>query len=180
MAVDSGTAENVALTAGRRSTASRCFDDARRERAAYGLGRARRAHGHTQGKGDVMLALSFGEGLWLIIVSFLFIAYLMMLFSVIIDLFRDRDLRGGVKALWAVALIAFPLITMLVYLVVRGDGMAKRSINEQRQAQETFDSYVREVAGGGSASELATAAGLLDSGKISQDEYDKLKSKILA
>ncbi len=104
----------------------------------------------------------------------------MMLFSVIIDLFRDRELGGVAKALWAVALIAFPLITMLAYLIVRGDGMAKRSINEQRQVQDSFDSYVREVAGGGSASELAKAADLLDAGKIDAEEYAALKRKILA
>lgn len=127
-----------------------------------------------------MLAVSFGQAIWLIIVSFLFIAYLMMLFSVVIDLFRDRELGGVAKALWAVALIAFPLITMLAYLIVRGDGMAKRSVNEQRRAQESFDTYVREVAGGGSASELAKAAELLDAGKIDAEEYALLKRKILA
>lgn len=127
-----------------------------------------------------MLAVSFGQAIWLIIVSFLFIAYLMMLFSVVIDLFRDRELGGVAKALWAVALIALPLITMLAYLIVRGDGMAKRAVNEQRQAQDSFDTYVREVAGGGSASELAKAAELLDAGKIDAEEYALLKRKILA
>jgi hypothetical protein len=127
-----------------------------------------------------MLATSFGEILWLLIISMLFIAYLMMLFSVIADLFRDRELGGFAKAIWAVALIAFPLITMLVYLIVRGNGMAKRSIAQQQAAQESFDSYVRDVAGGGAAQELEKAAALLDTGKISQEEYDRLKTKILA
>jgi hypothetical protein len=127
-----------------------------------------------------MLATSFGEILWLLIISVLFIAYLMMLFSVIVDLFRDRELGGLAKAIWAVALIAFPLITMLVYLVARGDGMAKRSIAQQQAAQESFDSYVRDVAGGGAAQELEKAAALLETGKISQEEYDRLKTKILA
>ena len=127
-----------------------------------------------------MLAISFGEALWLIIISFLFIAYLMMLFSVIVDLFRDAELGGVAKAIWAVLLIFFPLITLLAYLIMRGKGMAERQMKEQVQAKERFDSYVRDVAGGGAADELAKAADLRDRGKISDDEYAALKAKILA
>lgn len=126
-----------------------------------------------------MLAVSFGEALWLIIVSFLFIAYLMMLFSVIVDLFRDRELGGVAKALWAVALIFFPLVTLLVYLVARGRGMAERTLAQQTEAQTAFDSYVRDVAGSDPATSLATASQLHDQGKISDDEYAKLKAKII-
>jgi hypothetical protein len=127
-----------------------------------------------------VLAISFGEAIWLIIISFLFITYLMMLFTVIIDLFRDRSLGGFAKAIWAVALILFPLITMLVYLVVRGKGMAERSMKEQADAKASFDSYVRDVAGGGAAAELAKAAELRDAGKIDEAEYATLKAKILS
>jgi hypothetical protein len=127
-----------------------------------------------------MLAASFGEILWLLVISVLFIAYLMMLFSVVIDLFRDHELGGLPKAIWAVALIIFPLVTMLVYLIARGDGMAKRSIAQQQAAQESFDTYIRDVAGGGAAQELEKAAALLDAGKLDQEEYERLKAKILA
>lgn len=127
-----------------------------------------------------MLAISFGEAIWLVIVSFLFISYLMMLFSVIVDLFRDRELSGVLKALWAIALIVFPLLTLLVYLVVRGKGMAERSIAQQQAAQQQVDSYIREVAGGGAASELKHAADLKASGAITDAEYEVLKAKILA
>jgi hypothetical protein len=127
-----------------------------------------------------VLAISFGEAIWLIIISFLFITYLMMLFTVIIDLFRDRSLGGLAKAVWAIGLIVFPLVTMLVYLVVRGKGMAERSMKEQADAKASFDTYVRDVAGGGAAAELAKAAELLEAGKINDTEYATLKAKILA
>jgi hypothetical protein len=127
-----------------------------------------------------MLAVSFGEALWLIIVSFLFIAYLMMLFSVIVDLFRDRELGGAAKAIWAVALIFFPLVTMLIYLIVRGGGMAERSLQQASQDKAAVDSYIREVAAVDPAASLATASQLHEQGKLNDDEYAALKAKILS
>lgn len=127
-----------------------------------------------------MLAVSFGEALWLIIVSFLFITYLMMLFSVIIDLFRDREIGGVAKAIWAILLIFFPLVTMLIYLIVRGRGMAERSIQQATQDKAAFDSYVREVAAVDPATSLATASQLHEEGKITAEEYAALKAKILS
>ncbi|MCU0260892.1 MAG: SHOCT domain-containing protein [Ilumatobacteraceae bacterium] len=124
---------------------------------------------------------SFGDIIWFIIISFFFIMYLMMLFSVIIDLFRDRELGGFAKAIWVLALLFFPLLSLLVYLIVRGKGMAERSVKEQIDQKEQFDAYVKSVSGGGSpAAELEKASALLDSGKISQAEFDALKSKILS
>lgn len=127
-----------------------------------------------------MLAISFGEALWLIIVSFLFITYLMMLFSVIVDLFRDRELSGALKAVWAIALIFFPLVTMLIYLVVRGKGMAERQMKQNADAQAAVDTYIRQVAGSDPAASLATAAQLRDEGKIDDAEFAALKAKILS
>jgi ABC-type multidrug transport system fused ATPase/permease subunit len=127
-----------------------------------------------------VLAISFGEALWLVVISFLFITYLMMLFSVIIDLFRDRELGGFAKAIWAIALIVFPLVTMLVYLIARGKGMAERSMQQQQAAKQEVDTYIREVAGGGAASELARASELRDKGALSEEEYAQLKARILA
>lgn len=126
-----------------------------------------------------MLAISFGEALWLIIVSFLFIAYLVALFSVMIDVFRDPDLGGVAKAIWVVALIIFPLITMVVYLIARGSGMADRELRGRAEAKQSFDSYVRDVAGSGIATELEKASALHESGRISDEEYAGLKAKIL-
>jgi Phospholipase_D-nuclease N-terminal/Short C-terminal domain len=127
-----------------------------------------------------MLGFDLGDAIWLVIISFFFIMYLMMLFSVVIDLFRDRELSGLMKALWVIALLFLPLLTLLVYLIVRGKGMAERSVKEQVDAKESFDAYVKSVSGGGAAAELEKAGALLDSGKISQAEFDALKAKILS
>lgn len=127
-----------------------------------------------------MLATSFGDILWLIIISFFFITYLMMLFSVIGDIFRNHEMGGVAKAIWLVLLFALPLLTLLVYVIMNGAGMAKRSMKEQQDAKAAFDDYVRQAAGtGGAASELANAKSLLDSGAITADEYAKLKAKII-
>lgn len=127
-----------------------------------------------------MLAFSIWNALWVVIVTFLFVSVLMVLFSIISDLFRDRELGGFAKAIWIIVLIIFPLIGSLIYLIARGKGMAERSIKDQQQAQEAFDSYVRDVAGGGAASELEKASALHAAGKLSDAEYAALKSKILA
>ncbi|HET6939665.1 MAG TPA: SHOCT domain-containing protein, partial [Nocardioides sp.] len=115
------------------------------------------------------------------IISFAFIAYLMVMFNIIIDLFRDKSVSGWAKALWIVCLIFFPLITALVYLIARGGGMADRSVAEARQVQADTDDYIRSVASSASpAEQIAQAKGLLDSGAITQQEFDALKAKALA
>jgi hypothetical protein len=127
-----------------------------------------------------MVAFSFWEAIWLIFVTFLFITVLMMLFSVIVDLFRDDSLSGWGKAAWIVFLIILPLIGLLIYVIARGKGMAERSAKEQVEAKQSFDAYVREVAGGGAASELEKANALHAAGKLSDEEFAQLKAKILA
>jgi len=126
-----------------------------------------------------MLAFSVWEALWVTFVAFLFISVLMMMFSVIVDIFRDHEMSGWVKAIWLICLVFFSLITLLVYMIVRGQGMAERSAKEQVEAKESFDSYVRDVAGGGAASELEKAAAMHNSGKLDDAEYAALKAKIL-
>lgn len=126
-----------------------------------------------------MLAVSFGQAIWLIIVSFVFVAYLMVLFSILVDIFGDHDLGGFVKAIWVIALIIFPILTALIYLIARGGGMARRTAARQMAAQAQMDTYIRDVAGGGAASELARAAELHNAGKISDAEYASLKAKII-
>jgi Na+-transporting methylmalonyl-CoA/oxaloacetate decarboxylase gamma subunit len=127
-----------------------------------------------------MLAFSIWNAIWVVIVAFLFITVLMMMFSVIVDIFRDQDLSGWGKAAWLLFLVVFPLLSLLVYVIVRGRGMAERSVKEQVEAKESFDAYVRDVAGGGAASELEKAAALYSSGQISDDEYEALKARILS
>ena len=118
--------------------------------------------------------------IWLFFWSFAFIAYLFALFAVIGDLFRDRKLNGWWKALWIIFLIFLPFLTVLVYLIARGNGMAERQAQVVQQAQKETDTYIKTVAGHSAADEIAKAKGLLDAGTISQQEFEQLKAKALA
>lgn len=122
---------------------------------------------------------NFWDFIWTAFVIFAFIAYLMVLFSIIGDLFRDRALGGGYKALWIIFLVIFPYITALIYLIARGKGMAERQVEQAKAAQDATNAYIRHAAGG-SASEISAAKALLDEGTISAEEYEKLKKKALA
>ncbi len=124
--------------------------------------------------------MSFWDIIWFIIVSFAFIAYLMVLFSILADLFRDQSTNGWVKAVWIICLIFVPFLTSFVYLVARGGGMAERSLRSAQDSEQATAAYVREVAGSGSpADEIAKAKTLLDSGAISEQEFSALKSRVL-
>lgn len=123
---------------------------------------------------------SFWDFLWVILVSFAFIAYLMLLFSIITDLFRDHKSSGWAKAIWVVFLIIFPFITALIYLIVKGDDMAKRSVRAAQQMQDAQDAYIRQVAGKSGPEQIADAKALLDAGTITPREFEALKSKALA
>ncbi|MBN9605699.1 MAG: SHOCT domain-containing protein [Actinomycetales bacterium] len=118
--------------------------------------------------------------IWWFLWAFVFIAYLMALFSVIGDLFRDHELKGGYKALWFVFLIFVPFLTVLVYLIARGEGMARRSNRAARQTKDEAEAYIREVAGSSPASQIAEAKSLLDAGAITKSEFETLKAKALA
>jgi hypothetical protein len=133
-----------------------------------------------QWKGGLVLAeITFLGFIWLIFISYLFIMYIVLLFNVAADLFSDKETSGVKKALWILFLFALPLLAMLVYLIVRGQGMAQRTIAKQQQAKDAADDYIRSVAGG-PAAEIEKAKGLLDSGAITQAEFDSLKAKLLA
>ena len=124
---------------------------------------------------------SFWDWFWLLIWTFVFVCYLMVLFQIIIDLFRDKDLSGWWKALWIIFLIIFPFLAALVYLIARGKGMAERRAGEMQQAQAATDQYIQSVASKGNpADQIASAKSLLDSGTITQAEFDKMKAKALA
>jgi biopolymer transport protein ExbB/TolQ len=124
--------------------------------------------------------MSFWDIVWFIIISFAFVAYLMVLFSIIGDLFRDPDESGAMKAVWIVALIFLPFLTALLYLVIRGKGMAERQVNALEQAKADQDAYIRQVAGtSGPADQIAQAKAMLDAGAINQAEYDRLKAHAL-
>lgn len=121
------------------------------------------------------------DAIWWFLTIFVFVAYLMALFAIIIDLFRDRNLSGWIKALWLVFLVFLPFLTALVYLIFRGKGMGDRAAEQAREARAASEEYVRSVAGTGSpVDEIAKAKQLLDSGAISQEEFAQLKAKALA
>jgi hypothetical protein len=129
--------------------------------------------------GNLLAAYGLGEALWTVFVIFFLVIFLMILFSIFGDLFRDHEMGGGAKALWVLALILFTPLAALIYLIVRGGGMAKRAQAAQVEAQQQFDDYVKQTAGG-SAAEIAKAKELLDAGTISQEEFDSIKSKALS
>lgn len=128
----------------------------------------------------VLADFTFGQALLVVLEVFLFAAYLMVLFTIIGDLFRDHSLSGWAKAAWVLFLILVPFLAALIYLIARGDGMRERALAQQQAAQKQFDSYVRQTAGSGSAAdELATLARLHDERKISDEEFERAKAKIV-
>ncbi len=123
---------------------------------------------------------NFWSIIWIVIWSFVFVAYLFVLFYILTDLFRDRDLSGWWKALWIIFLIFFPYLTALVYVIARGKGMSERQMAAVRQARTETDAYIRDVAGKSPAEHIADAKALLDNGTITPQEFERLKAKALA
>lgn len=114
---------------------------------------------------------------------FIFFAWFMCLFWIFGDLFRSRDIGGLAKTLWVLFIIVLPIVGMLIYLIARGHGMTQRSIDQQQEMQRYQTEYIQSVAGtsGGSASDqISSAKSLLDSGAISQSEFETIKAKALA
>lgn len=122
----------------------------------------------------------FIDVLWSMIIFFCWVVWIWMMIVILSDIFRRRDIGGWSKALWIVFLIVLPFLGVLVYLIAQHDGMAERSAQQARGQQEQFDQYVQSVAGGGAASEIERAKSLLDSGAITQPEYEAIKQKALA
>ena len=124
---------------------------------------------------------SVWDWFWFCFWIFAYVAYLFALIYILIDIFRDHTLNGWLKALWVLFLVFVPFLTALVYLIARGNSMAERSQKEYKQAQAATDAYIRQTAGSASPSdEIAKAKGLLDSGSITQQEFELLKAKALA
>jgi hypothetical protein len=123
---------------------------------------------------------SFWDFLWTGVVIFAFIAYLMILFNILADLFwRDHKTSGVVKAIWVIFLVVLPYLTAIVYLIVRGKGMTERAHEQAQQAKQQTDDYIRDAAGRSPAQEIADAKALLDAGTISETEFAALKAKAL-
>jgi Phospholipase_D-nuclease N-terminal/Short C-terminal domain len=120
----------------------------------------------------------FLDILWSMIIFFAWVIWIFMVFTILVDVFRRRDISGWAKAAWAVFLIVLPFIGALSYLIFQHDGMAERSAEQAKSQKRQADDYIRTVAGG-AATEIEKAKQLLDSGAITQDEFATLKAKAL-
>ena len=123
----------------------------------------------------------FLDVMWTMFIFFAWIIWFWLLITVFADIFRRRDTSGFAKVLWIIFVIVLPFLGVFVYLIANHEGMSERSVKEVQTQQQATDAYIRSVAGaGGAAAEIERAKGLLDSGAISQAEYDAIKAKALA
>ena len=118
--------------------------------------------------------------IWLMIVFFAFVIWIWLLITVFADIFRRRDIGGGLKALWIIFVIIAPYLGVLIYLIAEHNGMADRSEQQMKSMQKQQDDYIKSVAGSSPADQVAQAKQLLDSGAITQAEFDTMKAKALA
>jgi Phospholipase_D-nuclease N-terminal/Short C-terminal domain len=118
--------------------------------------------------------------LWTTLIFFAWVIFIWIAITVLIDVFRRHDISGWGKAAWVIFVVILPWIGVLVYLIANHDGMTERRMKEAQVSQAQFDDYVRNTAGtGGAASEIERAKQLLDSGTITQAEFDAIKAKAL-
>jgi hypothetical protein len=123
----------------------------------------------------------FLDVFWTMLVFFVWVAWFVLLFRVIGDIFRRKDIGGGAKVLWLIFVIILPYLGVFIYLIAESSGMTERDIERAEASRQQFDSYVRETASsGGAAADIEKAKVLLDNGTITQAEFDSLKAKALA
>ena len=123
----------------------------------------------------------FLDVLWTMVIFFIWILWIWLLFTVFADIFRRHDIDGVKKTLWIIFTILVPFLGVFVYLITQNVGMTERQLQRTRAEREQFDDYVRQTAGGGgAAAEIEKAKGLLDSGAITQAEFDAIKQKALS
>ena len=128
----------------------------------------------------LLAEVNLADMLWSMIAFFFLVILLWILFGVILDIFRSDDLSGGMKAVWCLFILVMPWLAVFIYLIARGRGMGERQVAHVQRQQAQMDAYPRETAGGGPADEIAGAKALLDSGAITQEEFDRLKQAALA
>ncbi len=121
----------------------------------------------------------FLEVFWTMVLFFAWVAWIWIVVTVLIDVFRRDDIGGWGKAAWVVFVIVLPFLGVLVYLIAQHDGMRERSVRRAEAQKTAFDQYVRETAGG-SAAEIAKAKELLDAGTITQAEFEAIKARALS
>jgi hypothetical protein len=119
---------------------------------------------------------------WTMMIFFLWVAWIMLLFRVFGDIFRNHDMGGFAKALWSIFVLAVPFLGVLVYLLVHGDGMGRRDLAVAQANEQAFQDYVRQTAGtnGGTADELSRLADLKTQGVLTDAEFEQQKAKVLA
>ena len=123
----------------------------------------------------------FLDVFWTMLVFFVWVAWFMLLFRVIGDIFRRHDASGFAKVLWLIFVIVLPFLGVFIYLIANNKGMTERNIARAQAQQQQFDQYVQSAAGsGGAPAEIDKAKQLLDSGAITQSEFDAIKQKALA
>lgn len=127
----------------------------------------------------VLAEYGLGEALLTTLAIFFFVIWVWIVITILMDLFRDHELSGWWKAVWVIFLIFIPILTSLVYLIVRGSGMRERAIKEQADAKKQFDEYVRETAGSTPVDELHKLDQLRQSGGITAEEYEKMKADLI-
>jgi hypothetical protein len=138
--------------------------------------------GQAQREEALMVGASypFLDVMWTMLVFFLWVLWFWLLFTVFADVFRRHDISGWGKTGWVIFTILLPFLGVFVYLISQGQGMSERNIQRAQAQQAQFDSYVRDTAGGGAAAEIDRAKQLLDSGAITEPEFQALKQKALA
>jgi hypothetical protein len=123
----------------------------------------------------------FLDVLWTLLIFFAWVIWFWLLITVFADIFRRRDIGGGKKALWVIFVIIIPFVGVLIYLIAESNGMADRQAQLQQQARSQTDEYIKTVAESADpAGQIAQAKQLLDSGAITQPEFEALKAKALA
>ena len=132
-------------------------------------------------KGTALLLADYGlgEALLTTLSIFFFVIWIWIVITILMDIFRDHEMGGWAKAGWVFFLIFIPFLTALIYLIVRGSGMRDRAIKEQADAKKHFDEYVRETAAVSPVDELHKLDQLKQSGGLTDDEYNKMKAKII-
>jgi len=112
--------------------------------------------------------------LWLVWI-FLFVIWFWLLITIFADLFRRHDISGWVKALWIIFVIVLPFLGILIYLITQSHGIAERDVKQAQAEQE----QLRQIVGTSSADELVKLDQLKASGSITDDEYQKMRAKVI-
>jgi hypothetical protein len=129
----------------------------------------------------VLADWTFLDAMWSMLVFFVWVAWFILLFHIVGDIFRRRDVGGGKKTIWLLFVLFLPFLGVFAYLITNNDGMARRNVEGTEAAKAEMDDYVRSVAGsGGAATEIERAKKLLDEGTISQPEFETIKARALA